>query len=179
MDHDYIGSHSDYSFSNFSKEIIIYIAGFVVHKLTNTLKCDTCKYALCAIDREYFLISLINLKNKGGDKGGLLYPSDSVIDICFKSEKVLTNFNYTIKAINKLQIQSEVLKHFLYNSNIFASLKPHSIETRSPLTDHMTLLIKSITLTYINLKIYYTLKKHNETPSLRMWYNKLTIFKGQ
>lgn len=82
MDHDYIGSHSDYSFSNFSKEIIIYTAGFVVHKLTNTLKCDTSRYALCAIDKECFLNSLITLKNKGGDKGGLFYPSDSVINIC-------------------------------------------------------------------------------------------------
>ncbi|KAF0773465.1 THAP-type domain-containing protein [Aphis craccivora] len=29
----------------------------------------------------------------------------------------------------------------------------------------------------MNLKIKFSLKSHNETPSLRMWYNKLTIFK--
>ena len=178
MDHDYIVSHSDYSFSYFSKEVIIYVAGFVVHKLTNTLKCITCKYALCATDKACFLNSLIALKNKGGDRSGLIYPSDSVINICFKTEKVLKNYSYKIKTINKLQIQSEVLTHFLYNSNLFATLKTHSHETRSPLTDHITLLIKSITSTYVNLKIDYTLKNHNETPSLRMWYNKLTIFKG-
>lgn len=29
-------------------------------------------------------------------------------------------------------------------------------------------------------KIKYSLKSfHNETPSLRHWYNKLTLFKGQ
>jgi len=61
MDHDYIMSHSNYSFSQFSKGIIIYIAGFVVYKLTNTLKCDTCNYALCATDKECFLNSLITL----------------------------------------------------------------------------------------------------------------------
>jgi len=54
MDHDYIGSHSSYSFSNFSKEIIVYISGFVVHKLTNVLKCDVCKHALCAAEKECF-----------------------------------------------------------------------------------------------------------------------------
>jgi len=150
MDHDYIVSHSDYSFSYFSKEVIIYVAGFVVHKLTNSLKCNTCKYALCATDKACFLNSLITLKNKGGDRGGLIYPSDSVINICFKTEKVLKNHSYKIKAINKLQIQSEVLTHFLYNSNLFVSLKTHSHETRSPLTDHITLLIKSITSTYVN-----------------------------
>lgn len=89
LDHDYIGNCSVYSFSNFSKEIIIYIAGFVAHKLTNTLKCDTCKYALCAVDKECFLNSLITFKNKGVDKDSLLYPSDSVISICFINEKVL------------------------------------------------------------------------------------------
>lgn len=134
---------------------------------------------MCATDKACFLNSLITLKNKGGDRGGLIYSSDSVINICFKTEKVLKNHSYKIKAINKLQIQSEVLTHFLYNSNLFASLKTHSHETRSPLTDHITLLIKSITSTYVNLKIDYTLKNHNETPSLRMWCNKLTIFKGQ
>jgi len=100
MDHDYIGSHSDYSFSYFSKQVIVFIAGFVVHKLTNTLKYDTCKYALCATDKVYFLNSLITLKNKVGDRGGLIYPSDSVINICFKTEKVLKNlttrFNQSI-----------------------------------------------------------------------------------
>ncbi|KAL4153783.1 hypothetical protein QTP88_001616 [Uroleucon formosanum] len=153
MDHDYIVSHSDYSF-----------IGFVVHKLTNTLKCNTCKYALCATDKVCFLNSFINLKNKVGDRGDLIYPSDSVINICFKTEKVLKKYSYRIKADNKLQIQSEVLTHFLYNSNLFASLQTHSHETRSPLTDHITLLTKSITSNYINLKIDYALKNHNETP---------------
>jgi len=57
LDHDYIGSDINYSFSNFSKEIIIYISGFVDHKLTNMLKCDTCKDALCASYKECFLNS--------------------------------------------------------------------------------------------------------------------------
>lgn len=36
MDHDYIGCYSNNSFSNYKKEIIIYISGFVVYKQTNT-----------------------------------------------------------------------------------------------------------------------------------------------
>lgn len=179
LDHDYIGSHSDYSFSNLSKKVIIYISGFVVHKLTNVLKCDTCKDALCATDKECFLNSLITLKNRKGDNGGLIYPSNDVIDICFKTEKTLKQFNYTHKAVNKLKIQTEVLGYFLFNSNVFEQLKTHSSETRNPLTDHITLLIKFIKATYINLKINYNLKSYNETPSIRMWYYKLTIFKGQ
>lgn len=37
MNHDYIVTQSDYYFSYFSKEVIIYVAGFVVHKLTTHL----------------------------------------------------------------------------------------------------------------------------------------------
>jgi len=54
MDHDYIGSHSTYSFSNFAKQIIVYISGVVVQKLTNVLKCDVYKHGLCAAEKECF-----------------------------------------------------------------------------------------------------------------------------
>lgn len=91
----------------------------------------------------------------------------------------MRTYDYTSKAVNKLQVQTDVLKHFVFNSNIFKSLKYHSTETRSLLADHITLLIKSISSTYMNIKINYSLKKHNETPSVRMWFNKLTLFKGQ
>lgn len=103
------------------------------------------------LKRSVFLNLLITLKNKGGNNGGLIYPSDNVIDICFITEKILRKYECTNKAVNKLQIQIDVLKYFVFNSNIFKSLKVHSTETRSPLADHMTLLIKCISSTYINL----------------------------
>ncbi|CAI6370835.1 unnamed protein product [Macrosiphum euphorbiae] len=176
MDHDYIGNNSEHSSSQFAKEIIIYIAGFVVYKLTNSLKCEECKLGLVAVEKDCFLNSLITLKNRGGEKGGLMYPSEDVISICFKTEHFLKSYNYKQKAINRLEIQSKVLAHYLFSSTIFKSLITYSQETRSPLSDHCTLLIKSIATTYINLKINYIVKKHNETPSLRQWYNKLTLF---
>ncbi|KAE9524080.1 hypothetical protein AGLY_015445, partial [Aphis glycines] len=75
MDHDYIGNISEHSLIQFTKEIIIYTAGFVVYKLSNSLKCEECKISLVAVEKDCFLNSLISLKNKGGDKGGLMYPS--------------------------------------------------------------------------------------------------------
>lgn len=177
-DHDYICGKNMYDFSDFSKEIIVYIAGFVVHKLLLTVNCDTCLQSLCSKNRDLFLNSLIAVKNKGGDKGGLNYPSEDVILICMQTEKILRSNYYQNRPINTLYLQSQVLYHF-YNSNIFSSLKLHSLETNNPLSDHLTLLIKSISSTYIKLKVNYSLKSKNETPSLRMWYNKLTLFKGQ
>jgi len=91
--------------------------------------------------------SLIILKQKGGNKSGLSYPSDDVISICFHTEKILKSYDYKNKAINKLFIQSKVLSHFINNSRIFESIKYHNNENNSPLSDHVVLLIKSITLT--------------------------------
>lgn len=180
MDHDYIDMNHDYSFSLFTKEVIIYVSGFVVYKLSNSLKCEPCKLALISKDKEKFLNSLITLKNKGGKNGGLMYPNDDVISICFKTERYLKEYNYTHRTIDKLEIQSKVLAQYLHNSTIFSCLEKHSQEeTHTPLTDHITLLIKSIISTYISLKINYSLKSHNETTSLRQHYNKLVLFKGQ
>jgi len=108
----------------------------------------------------------------------LNYPSDDVILICLQTEKVMKSFNYQNKPIKILFLQSQVLKHF-YNSNIFHSLKSHSLESTNCLSNHVILLIKSISCTYIKLKVNYNLKLQNENPSLRMWYNKLTLFRGQ
>lgn len=118
--------------------------------------------------------SLITLKNKDGNRGGLSYPSDDVVLIYFETEKVLKSYNYQNKAINKLLIQSKILGNFINNS-----LKIHTTDCNSSLSDHLTLLIKSIVSNYINLKIKYSIKHINEKPSYRMWYNKLTLFKGQ
>uniref|UniRef100_A0A2S2NNN9 THAP domain-containing protein 9 n=2 Tax=Schizaphis graminum TaxID=13262 RepID=A0A2S2NNN9_SCHGA len=178
-DHSYIVGQNTYEFSEFSKEVIIYISGFVVHKLSSIIKCEICVSSLFSYNKQDFLNSLITLKNRGGNKGGLTYPSDDVILICLQTEKILKSYNYQNKAINKLFIQTKVLSHFMNNNSIFSSLKNHSTDSTSSLSDHLTHLIKSISLTYLSLKIKYSIKSHNETPSLRMWYNKLTLFKGQ
>jgi len=163
-DHDYIilCTQNPYTFSDFSNEIIIYIAGFVVHKLTSTLHCDTCLKSLCSANKESFFNSLITLKNRCDNRGGLTYPSDDVILICLHTEKILRSENYQNKAINTLKVPTKVLHHFLFNQNLCKSIKSHSADATSPLSDHVTLLIKSISFSYIKLKINYSLKKQNE-----------------
>lgn len=93
-DHDYILSNQNtYNFSNFTKEIIIYIAGFVAHKLSSTIHCETCLQSLCSSNKELLCNSLFAIKNRGGYKGGLNYPSDDVICICMQTEKILKSFS--------------------------------------------------------------------------------------
>ncbi|KAE9522390.1 hypothetical protein AGLY_017221 [Aphis glycines] len=178
-DHDYVCKPNEYTISNFSKEVAIYIAGFVVYKLASALHSDICIKSLCAINKGAFLNSLITMKNKGGDNGGLMYPSDDVLGICYQTEKLLKICNFETRAINTIEIQSNVLGYVLHHRKIFKSLQFHSAESNSPFSDHFVLLIKAISYTYIKLKVNHSLKNHNEKPSLRTWYNKLTLFRGQ
>lgn len=152
--------------SSFSKEVTIYIAGFISHKLASKIKCDICVNSLFGV-REDFLMSLIDLKNRGG----LSYPSNDVIKICILTEKIIKLYYNDIIKLNKLFIQNKTFAHFIDNE-VFTSLNSHD-------NIHTINLIKSIISTHYDIKIKYLCKKQNETVSLRSFYNKLTIFRGQ
>lgn len=59
---------NEYGISNLTKEVTIYIAGFVVYKLTSVLRCEICIKSLYANDKGMFLNSLTTMKNRGGKK---------------------------------------------------------------------------------------------------------------
>jgi len=147
-DHDYICKPNEYSISNFTKEVTIYIAGFVVYKLASVLRCEICIKSLCAIDKGMFLNSLITMKNRGGEKG-LMYPSDDVLEICFETEKLLKMYNFETRAINTIAIQSKIVNYVLSHRKIFKLLEFHIAESNSSFSDHLTLLIKSISYAII------------------------------
>lgn len=165
------GAHLD--LSEFSREIVIYIAGFVSHKLCTQIKCDICVQALIGSKGNY-LNSLIAIN----DKGGLTYPSKDVIDICMVVEKYIKMFSLVNKPFNSLYIKNKSLGNFINNKQIFSSIDFHNVQN-GPFTNHIILLIKSVILTFYNIKIKYLCKKQNEIISLRSYYNKLTLFRGQ
>lgn len=70
--------------TEFSSQVIVHIAGSVVHILMRTIKCDTCVGAL--------LTNSTNCLHKfaiAKDKGGLLYASNDVIALCKISEAMI------------------------------------------------------------------------------------------
>ncbi len=75
-------------------------------------------------------------------------------------------------------IITNVLKSFINNDSIFYSIKHHN-DQNGPLDNHVVLLIKAIISVYSDIKINYLNRTQNETLSLRTWYNKLTLFRGQ
>lgn len=112
------------------------------------------------------------------DKGGLSYPSSDVIKLCVQTEKNMRSYQSGHKPINKLLVVNKTLKLCESNSKIFESIKFHNFDYE-PEANHVILLMKSIICSYFNLQINYLCKKMSEAESLRNWYNKIILFKGQ
>ncbi|KAH9627898.1 hypothetical protein HF086_015342 [Spodoptera exigua] len=82
--------------SDFSNQIISHISGYIAHILIKKIDCDICIGAL--------LSNSINEDHKfivAKDKGGLLYPSRDLIQICKISESVIKIYTENLRNINK------------------------------------------------------------------------------
>ena len=77
--------HEICKLNDYVENVVTYIAGFVVKSLSNKLHCEICVSALTNknIENKKFA-QLINMKTKGG----LTYPSEDVIFVCQKAEKL-------------------------------------------------------------------------------------------
>lgn len=162
-DHDYIADPT--RLTEFTRCVIIYIAGFVVKHLKNQLKCNDCLSLLTA---EKDVHSLQYKK----DKGGLHYPSKSVIKLCEIAEEVH----------NKNKIRSKNYMHYLLQNCLKKSLGKNLFpeEHHSQLGEHYGLLIKAICKKYLNVRIHYKTKSMvDKGENIRNMYTKLILFKGQ
>lgn len=165
--------------SNFTSQVICYIAGFVIHKLFKSLKCETCISALIANDTQNENYLFIKQK----DKGGLIYPANDVITICKRMEFIIKNeilngnkIIMTTKNI-KQKLTSMALPYFI-GVKLFSDIEYHQYE-QSPLNNHVTLLIKAVMEKYINIRLHYITKNATQKLSKRQVLNKYLLFTGQ
>lgn len=164
-----------------SKQIVGYIAGYVVARLGNELKCNICIQALLGTELLWFH-KIIVIK----DRGGLCYPTQQVYDICMACEAVIRlaiaisggkslNPKYGLeylatKSLEKLQTISSIRE--------FAN---HSADVSSLQMDHSLLLINLIIHKYIKVRLYHESKMfnlQNKKNSKRQLYNKLLLHSG-
>ncbi|RXG59667.1 hypothetical protein Avbf_08349 [Armadillidium vulgare] len=83
FDHSYINEYE--TLTLVCDNIVSYISGFIVRKLSKSIKCVSCIAALTNENSVSPYMSLINIKNKGG----LVLPSQDVIKTCRWCEKVI------------------------------------------------------------------------------------------
>lgn len=83
VDHNYLTDIRE--ISEFSQNVIEYIAGYVVKQLKEKLHCEECLNVLTDIDvNNNNLISVKNIR-----QGTLIQPSKDVITICNKCERII------------------------------------------------------------------------------------------
>lgn len=163
-DHDYLADPT--RLTEFARAIIIYIAGFVVKSLSEQIKCEYCVSCINSLNK---VESTLQFKK---DKGGLHYPSTSVVKLCEIAEGVFKKTKWLAKKnIMELLLQ-ECIKKCL-GLNLFSE-NNHFCDNH-----HYTLLIKAICRKYLNVRLHYSTKTLNNEENIRNFYTKLILFKGQ
>lgn len=183
IEESHISSEHDYIIapeyiSECGGRIVTYMAGYVAHKLSSKLTCEYCTTALLTTQpgESY---SLIVRKNRGG----LRFPSESVLKICRKSESLVR------MALHMKKLASRTLLHDLlhqvveafYRKDLFAELHEHMFEN-TPLDNHYIHLVRCIAETYLNMRLFHLGRQATEnlhTTKIRQVFRKLTQFKGQ
>lgn len=164
-EHDYLADPT--RLTEYAKQVIIYIAGFVVTKLETQLKCEHCLSTLRSPEKlqNTFLIRK--------DKGGLCHPSKHVVTICEIAEKVYRK--------NKMLKKKDLLHHLLQEClKKCIGLRLFSANYHFTDLTHYSLLLKAICKKYLNVRIHYATKTMiNNNDNIRNMYTKLILFKGQ
>ena len=166
----------DLAFSRFQSNVLTYISGWVVRKVSGMLKCSGCRKALVRVpshvDSDFTLLHL-------RDNGGLVYPSDDVRKIIFESEMRIRQ--ETMWKMNKAKITSYVLRRLDFHS-LFKNESRHFIDTSTLWANHLLSLTKLVISIYVDLRLHHLSKQWNLSRAnlnVRQLLNRAVIFRHQ
>ena len=142
--------------SIYKKNMLAYIGGYICRSLGKNLSCDACLDSIHApenIHKPSF--QLLKVK----DNGGLICPSDDVLEVLSVAESVFKEFcvNGAIPASCKsLRAKMKIkIMEILFDRNVFDSLAVHDFDTHDPTGDlHSTQLCKAIAQKYIDIRLF-------------------------
>ena len=183
-DHDYSDVPPECSnLSKFSEYSMSYISGYVIRMILRSLRCKTCEASLYSYKPDHQSLSLILRK----DKGGLIYPSRDVLEICNETEKFFkSTIAANLKVLTVLNIISK-LSIKIFQSVIerkrwvFNTLSDHDMDT-TIMDNHRYDRIKQVSVCYLRIKFFNFVKMTNvslQFQSKRKDLNKLTLFRHQ
>lgn len=157
--------------SEYAKDVVIHVAGYVERHLKKTIKCPHCLACLSTKDIVYG--TLIIIKNQGK----LVYPQQNIYKICKLAEQEIRCAN--IKDKNFFSRLSIKILRSVSSSHIFCNVK-HSSNSLN--NDHKTLLINAVVDYYIKIRCFHLAKQVNEKNTqeyVRKKFTKLIHFKNQ
>ena len=161
-----LSNHMDSQLSEFIKEVIYYMAGWLVRVISPHIRCALCLKALIhqnyQSDHSYSKPIVDDTKAEWiafKNNGGLVYASDGVFKVMLTSEKVF-RVAQNLMSMNKSMIVYHVNQE-LSGLNLFPELKNHVYESGPHEDIHCTQLIKTIAGKYIETRIKTWCKKVN------------------
>ncbi len=160
-DDDFSDAPTISTLSEFKTAAVSYIASYVVQMVQRKITCSTCSEALGS-KQHNSQSSFITLK----DRGGLIKPTTSVINICLETERcfqrLLTSTGGKLPQSQGLPdaIASSVLRA-TNMTNIFTDLDQHMLDTTVN-DNHVFKLIKTISNCYSSVRFYHLGKTYTE-----------------
>jgi len=103
-DHSYV---YDYNISEFAKNIVVYIGGFICKKLNSKLKCQECLSKLIT-KKENLPYLFVHFKNDPK----FTYPSQEVVFLCIETEKIIQR-NIQANSLLDSSIKNNILNEVL------------------------------------------------------------------
>jgi hypothetical protein len=157
-----------------------YIAGFVVRKLLNRLKCDPCRLLLLALPEE-LTGTFLELR----DQGGLVKAAPNVVAVVREAEKCIRMLVATEKPANSISRLGARLEHSVIHSildNKAYKFTDHSVETTDGFDNHEITLVRQIVRLYLDIRKFHILKTWNLARTgrnIRQIMTKTVLFKNQ
>lgn len=172
LDHHYIPNVD--CLSEFKENAIGYIAGYVVKKIKEKLKCVECNAALTS---ETAVQPLVMLK----DRGGLQKPSKGIVAVCTESERCFQRILFQNKGQlprgkgTTSAIVYQVLKRSVGGSigTWFPGLLDHMFETTIE-DNHLHKLVKMACSMYCKIRMHHLAKRETEKIAAAPIRHKLT-----
>lgn len=172
-DHDYFSTVIH--LTPLVEDITVYIAGFVVKKVSQSITCAFCCRQLVAdTETNSFLLKHLN-------RGKLVNPSLSVINICQYLERSLREQKSNL--FSKLNIKDYFIIKTIKNVDAFSdSTMIEHIMEQNFLDNHRVQLIKLISSVFLKLRLHHEAKVtslEKEKAHIRQKYTKLILFANQ
>ncbi|XP_031340501.1 uncharacterized protein LOC116168691 [Photinus pyralis] len=188
-----IGDH-DYAIPNlppltaFCQNVVGYISGFVVRMMKRKIKCQTCIVSLHDVASTSSTIDTALLLVDQRDKGGLLRPSNDLMEVMFIVEKNIKKvFTITDGKMPKddnfyLTFCHQLAMSMFAENKFFKSLDDHRLECSILEESHIMRVIKTAVFCYTKIRLHHVTRRQSQLARgelIRKKYTKLILFSNQ
>lgn len=162
--------------------VVCYIAGFVVRRALDRLKCSVCQEALVSREEPQDLSELYHLLQLK-DRGGLMTPSAGALKVVLTAEEELRHLTPRLDSAQRM-VQLRALECAVLGrigSDDVLSLGRHSVDTQYGLDNHHTDLIRLLVANFHRVRLHHQARLHTarlQRNSRRQKLTKVVLFSG-